>query len=81
MNDNVSETVWTASATLIGGILLLISNEFFTKLIIAPTLKLRGSFGEAAYYLVLRSEATPEPQALERTGSAVTVCAPAAWRR
>jgi hypothetical protein len=58
--SNVSEIVWTASATLIGGIVLLIANEFFTKLIVAPLLKLRGSIGEVAYYLVLYAKLANE---------------------
>jgi hypothetical protein len=51
--SNVSEIVGTASSTLIGRIVLLIPVRFFTKLVIPPLLKLRGSIGEIAYYLVL----------------------------
>jgi hypothetical protein len=49
----VSAIHLTTSLTLIGGILLLIAGEIITKLVIAPLLKLRGSVGEIAYYLVL----------------------------
>ena len=49
---NAVQIVLTASITLLSGVLLLVVSEIIKNLIIAPLLKLRGSIGEVAYYLV-----------------------------
>ena len=54
--DKLSGALITASVTLAGGVLLMVTTQIFTRCIVDPLVKFRRLIGEVAYTLILHSK-------------------------
>jgi len=67
MHDELFKSVFTASLTLFGGVLLLVVTQIFTRFVVDPLVDFRRLLGEVAYTLIFNANFLCNPATTANT--------------